>query len=244
MVGSQAHAAFQTTSWSLVAAAASAPTADSRAALARLCEIYWSPVYAFIRRRGYDRDEAQDLSQAFFALLLEKGYVGDADRQRGKFRTFLQTAIKHYLANEWDRAHALKRGGYQTPLSIERMEVETWYAPEATELRTPETAFQRRWALALLEHTMARLREEYAAAKQGIRFEKLSLFLNGDTHGVSYETLAAELGVSPGAIRVAVHRLRRRFRESLRNEIAATVCGPDEIDEEIRFLISTLNNRL
>jgi len=237
------NAAFQTTSWSLVVAAAADPTIDSGKALSALCEIYWSPVYAFVRRRGYDQDQALDLTQGFFALLLEKGYLGDADWQRGKFRAFLQTAVKRFLANEWDRAHALKRGGHRAPLSIDSMDVEVWYAPQVTEHRTPGDLFDRRWALAVLEHAMARLREEFSAKERQEQFEKLSMFLDGDPHGTSYEAVGAELGSSPGAIRVAVHRLRRRFRELLREEIAATVSGTEEIDEEIRFLISTLNNR-
>jgi RNA polymerase sigma factor (sigma-70 family) len=238
-----ANPAFQTTSWSLVLAAASDPTNYSRAALATLCGIYWSPVYAFIRRRGYSGDEAQDLTQSFFARLIENDYVRDADRQRGKFRTFLQTSVKHFLANEWDRTHALKRGGHQIALPIDPVEVESWYAPEVMEPRTPENLFERRWAVALLEQVMAKLRAEFIALGRLNYFERLSTFLNGDPQGSGYEALSIELGGSPAALRVAVHRMRRRFRELLRAEIAETVSRPEEIDEEIRFLMSTLSKK-
>src|SRR5690349_4020532 len=144
-MGGDPNLAFHTTSWSLVLAAASGPTQSSRAALAALCGIYWSPVYAFIRRRGYDRDQAQDLTQTFFALLIENEYLGDADRQRGKFRTFLQTSVKHFLANEWNRSHAVKRGGDRVAIPIDPVDVEAWYGPEVTEQRTPESLFERRW---------------------------------------------------------------------------------------------------
>src|SRR5215472_14892978 len=171
---------FPTTSWSLVLAAAVSPTTDSRAALATLCKIYWPPIYAFIRRNGYDRDQAQDLTQAFFAALLEKNYLGDVDRERGRFRTFLLAAVKHFLANEWDKAHALKRGGGQIILSIDPADTEAWYAPEAVEQRTPESLFEHRWALSLLEQVMARLRMEFAGMGKAAYFDKLSLFLNDD----------------------------------------------------------------
>jgi RNA polymerase sigma factor (sigma-70 family) len=231
---------FPTTSWSLVLAAAADPSADSRTALASLCKIYWPPIYAFIRRNGYDRDQAQDFTQAFFAVLLEKNYLGDADPQRGRFRAFLLTAVKHFLANEWDRAHALKRGGSQIAVSIDPMQAESWYVPEAVDERTPESLFERRWALSLLEQVMVKLLVEFAGMGKAAYFDKLSHFLNGDPVANGYEALAAELGVSPGALRVAVHRIRRRYRELLRAEIAETVSTPAEIDEEIRFLLSAL----
>jgi RNA polymerase sigma-70 factor (ECF subfamily) len=143
---------FQTTRWTLVQAAAENPTADSREALAALCQTYWPPVYAFIRRNGFDQDQSQDLCQGFFALLLEKNYLGDADRRRGKFRAFLLTAVKHFLANEYHRSHALKRGGGQPSVSIDLVAAETWCAPALVEETTPEGLFERRWALSLLDH--------------------------------------------------------------------------------------------
>jgi len=231
---------FQTTSWSLVLAAARHPTAESRTALAVLCSIYWSPVYAFVRRSGYDRDRAQDLTQGFFAVLLEKNYASDADRDRGRFRSFLLTAVKHFLANEWDRAHALKRGGFQMPVSIDQVEAEALYAPETVEQRTPETLFERRWALLLLERAMNKLRAEFTEMEKADYFERIAPFLSGErTHG--YEALAREIGVSAGALRQSVYRMRRKYRDLLRAEIGETVSNEEDVEEEIRFLLSTLS---
>src|SRR5688572_31283424 len=156
------RADFRTTSWSLIVAASSNPTTGARQALATLCQTYWNPVYAFIRRNGHDPDKAQDLTQEFFVRLIEKNYLGDADRERGRFRSFLLTSVKHFLANEWDRARALKRGGGQTPISIDATEAEQWYVPAVVDGVTPEDLFERRWALSLLEKVMSRLRADYA----------------------------------------------------------------------------------
>jgi DNA-directed RNA polymerase specialized sigma24 family protein len=223
-----------------VLAAVANPTRDSRASLASLCRIYWPPIYAFIRRNGHDRDQAEDLTQAFFAAMLEKNYLGDADRERGRFRTFLLTAVKHFLANEWDKAHALKRGGGQIAVPIDPTEAEAWYAPEAVEQRTPESLFERRWAISVLGQVMAKVRLEFAAMGKAEYFDRLSVLLANDPPANRYETLAVELGASPGALRVAVHRLRRRHRDLLRAEIAETVSTPAEIDDEIRFLLAAL----
>ena len=229
---------FPSTSWSLVVAAAANPTTGSRASLARICEVYWRPVYAFVRRSGYDRDQAQDLTQAFFTTMLEKNYLGNADRERGRFRTFLLASVKHFLANEWDKEHALKRGGGQLAVPIDPIEAEEMYAPEAIDERTPETVFARRWALSLLANVMAKLREEYTAMRRADYFDKLSPLLDGDPLARGYGELASELGASSAALRVAVHRMRRRYRELLRAELAETVSAPEEIDEEIRFLLA------
>jgi RNA polymerase sigma factor (sigma-70 family) len=230
---------FPTTSWSLVLTAAK-PTISSRAALANLCKLYWPPIYAFIRRTGYDRDQAQDLTQAFFTALLEKNYLGDADRERGRFRTFLLVSVKHFLSNQRDRAHALKRGGGQMAVRIDSVEAEAWYVPEAVEQQTPESLFERRWAFSLLERAMVKLRVEFAGMGKARYFDKLSIFLNGEPAPDHYQALANEVGSSPGALRVAVHRMRRKYRDLLRDEIAETVSTPAEIDEEIRFLLSVL----
>jgi len=232
---------FDTTSWSLVRAAADNPNAESRQALATLCQTYWPPVYAFVRRNGYDREQSQDLTQGFFAQLLEKRFLVDADQQRGKFRSFLLTAVKHFLANEWDREHALKRGGGRTSVSIDIITAERWYEPSVVAEGTPESLFERRWALSLLEQTLARLRQEYADAGKSSQFENLSPFLNKESGDQRYEKLADELGVAAGALRMSVHRMRRRYRELLREEISQTVSTSEEIDEEIRFLVSTLS---
>jgi RNA polymerase sigma-70 factor (ECF subfamily) len=228
-----------------VLAAVANPTPDSRASLATLCQIYWQPIYALVRRNGYDRDQAEDLTQAFFVMMLEKNYLGDANRERGRFRTFLLAAVKHFLANEWDKAHALKRGGYQTLVSIDPVDAEAWYAVEEAEQRTretPETVFERRWALSLLEQVMAKLRVEYARMGKTEYFDRLQPLLNGDPTTDRYDALSAELSSSPGALRVAVHRMRRRYQYLLRAEIAETVSTPAEIDEEIRFLLTALRS--
>jgi len=234
---------FQTTSWTLVLAAAFVPTVDSHEALARLCQIYWPPVYAFIRRNGYERDQAQDLSQGFFTLLLEKNYLLGANPERGRFRSFLLTAVKHFLANEWDRSHALKRGGGEAPVSIDLVEAERWYTPATATHETPETLFERRWALSLLEHVTAKLREEYAAIGKVDQFDALYGFLTRESDGVAYHAAAQKLGLSAGAARMTVHRMRRKYRSLLRAEIAETVATVDETDDEIRFLLSTLSQR-
>jgi RNA polymerase sigma-70 factor (ECF subfamily) len=233
---------FQTTSWTVVVAASLDSTPDSREALARLCQTYWPPVYAFIRRKGYDRDESEDLTQGFFAQLLEKKYLLDADPERGRFRSFLLTAVKHFLANEWDRSRALKRGGDQIAVSLDLVEAEQWYVPAAAEAATPERLFERRWALSLLEHVMARLRADFATAGRANQFDTLIPFLNRDSDGARYDAVARQVGMSPGALRMAVHRLRRRYRELLRAEISETVSAPEQVDDEIRFLMSTLSD--
>ena len=239
MSGARA-ANFPSTSWSLVLAAAANPTPDSRASLATICKAYWPPVYAFVRRSGYDPDQAQDLTQAFFTTLLEKNYLGHADRERGRFRTFLLAAVKHFLANEWDKQQSLKRGGGQTLVPINPMEAEEGHGTEAADARTPETVFTRRWALSLLAHVMSELRAEYAALGKLDYFDKLSPLLDGDPAAKSYEDLASELATSPGALRVGLHRMRRRYGELVRGELAQTVSTPEEIDEEIRFLLTAL----
>jgi DNA-directed RNA polymerase specialized sigma24 family protein len=228
---------FQTTAWSLVVAAAGNPTIDSRQALASLCQAYWNPVYAFIRRCGHTPDQSQDLTQGFFTRLLEKQFLQGVDRQRGRFRSFLLAAVKHFLANERDRAHAVKRGGGRVPISIDVREAESWYAPAAVEATTPERLFERRWALSVLEHVMARLRAEYSAMGKTEQFARLEALLTKDAR---CEPLAQEMGVSAGALRMSLHRLRRKYRHILREEIAETVSTPAEIDEEIRFLMSVL----
>jgi DNA-directed RNA polymerase specialized sigma24 family protein len=232
---------FHTTSWTLIRAAAARPTPDSRQALATLCQAYWQPVYAFIRRNGYDRDQSQDLSQEFFARLLEKNYLLDADRDRGRFRSFLLTAVKHFLANEWDRAHALKRGGGQTAVSIDMVEAEKWYAPAAVEESTPESIFERRWALSVLELVTVKLRAQFTAMGKAEEFDKLFMFLNRQPDTARYDEVAAQLGLSAAALRMAVHRMRKKYRKLLRAEIGATVSTPEETDEEIRFLLAILS---
>ena len=233
---------FRTTSWSLILAAASEPNTAARQALATLCQTYWHPVYAFIRRNGCDPDRAQDLTQEFFSILIEKNYLEDADRRRGRFRSFLLTSVKHFLANEWDKARALKRGGGQVPISIDANEAERWYVPAVADEITPETLFERRWAVSLLERVMAKLRSEYAASGKENLFASLEVFLNHDSDE-GYEELAARMNTSAGALRMSVLRMRKKYRSLLRAEIAETVESHEEIDEEIRFLVSSLSGR-
>jgi RNA polymerase sigma-70 factor (ECF subfamily) len=196
-------------------------------------------VYAFVRRRGYARVDSEDLTQGFFALLIERNYLLEADSRRGRFRSFLLGAVQHFLANEWDRANAVKRGGGQTAVSIDVAEAEAWYA--LMEKATPESLYERRWALSLLENVASKLRKEFADSGKAGEFEKLSMFLDRDSRPSRYDALAQEMGMSVGALRMSVYRMRRRYRSLLRAEIAESVSEPAEIDEELQFLSSVLS---
>jgi len=224
----------------MVLAAGVEPSSRAEPALAALCQQYWRPVYAFIRRNGYSSDRAQDLTQAFFAVLLEKNYLRDAKQERGRFRSFLLTAVKHFLSHQKAHEQALKRGGGQPHFSIDPAEAESWCMYEVVDGETPEHLFERRWALSLLEQVMARLRAEVEKPGKAGQFDLLSPFLQGDA-GVDYQTAAAQTGRSAGSLRTAVHRMRHRYRTLLREEIAETVAQPEEIDEEIRFLLTVLS---
>jgi RNA polymerase sigma-70 factor (ECF subfamily) len=231
---------FETTRWSQVLAAGRAPTDDSREALSRLCEVYWYPLYAYVRRWGYDADQAQDLTQEFFVRLLEKHYLRAADPMRGRFRSFLLASLKHFLSNERDRAGAAKRGGRTIVLPLEFENAEGRYSREPPDADTPETIYERRWALTLLERTLARLRHEFDAAGKQALFARLEGHLTGEQETLPYADLGAELGMSEGAIKVTVHRLRRRFGALLREEISETVSEPSQVDDEIRELFRAL----
>ncbi|HEV3304183.1 MAG TPA: sigma-70 family RNA polymerase sigma factor [Planctomycetaceae bacterium] len=233
---------FATTRWSLVLAAGQRSSPQSSVALATLCENYWYPLYAYVRRRGHDADEAQDFTQTFFARLLEKNDLAAADPARGRFRSFLLASLKHFLANEWDRARAVKRGGGRAVLSIDFGTAEERYRAEPSHDLTPEKIFERRWALVLLENVLARLHDESARAGKTDSFDRLKGFLTGEQPAITYGQLAAELNTSEGALKVAVHRLRRRYRELLRAEIEETVADAQEIDQEIRDLFSALGS--
>ncbi|HUE13004.1 MAG TPA: sigma factor [Planctomycetaceae bacterium] len=218
-----------TTRWSLVLAAGQRSSPQSAAALRALCETYWYPLYAYVRRRGNDPHDALDLTQAFFARLLEKDDLAAARPERGRFRSFLLASLKHFLANEWDRDRAQKRGGGRSALSIDFGIAEDRYGREPCHEETPEKIFERRWALLLLENVLARLHEESVHAGKSWIFDRLKVFLTGEQPAVSSGQLAAELQMTAGALKVAVHRLRRRYRELLRAEIGQTVADPDEI---------------
>ena len=208
--------------------------------LSDLCAAYYTPVLAFIRRHSPDQDTAQDLTQEFFARLLQKDYLKAAAREKGRFRTFLIVALKRFLANEWDRVRAQKRGGGQPLLSLDTDLAEERYRIEPVESATADKIYERRWALTLLDHTMKRLRDEFAAAGKADEFDRLKPCLTAERGQIPHADLAAALGLSEGAVRVAVHRLRKRFRELFREEIAHTVSSTDEIEEEVRYLMSVL----
>jgi len=232
---------FTATHWSVVLAAGSSSSPDSQAALEKLCQTYWYPLYAYVRRCGRSPQDAQDLTQEFFARLLAKNYLSHADRDRGKFRNFLLTSLKRFLVNEWEKARAQRRGGGQPVLSWDAAASETRYCAEPADNSTPEKAFEKRWALTLLEQVLARLRDDFSASGKAEQFERLKILLWGEKGAPAYAEIAAKLGLSEGALKVAVHRLRQRYRELLREEVAHTVASPAEVDEEIRHLITIIS---
>jgi RNA polymerase sigma-70 factor (ECF subfamily) len=237
---------FATTRWTLVTAAGKQGTPEARRALSDLCRLYWYPVYAFVRRRGYDADDALDQAQGFFTRLIDKNDLADADRTRGRFRAWLLTSVKHYLANEWDKATAAKRGGGRAVFSfdIDADDAETRYRREPAHQVTPERIFDRRWALTLLEQTLAALEAESVAEAKKDLFDALKATLTADGRDArdpSYRDLSAKLGTTEGALKVAAHRLRRRYRELLREQIAETVDRPEDVDDEIRDLFAALS---
>lgn len=231
-------ARFATTRWSLIRAAGRDDEFASRRALSELCELYWFPVYSFVRRRGNDHDRALDLTQGFFTRLLERDGLATADPAKGRFRSYLLAACQHFLANQYDFAIAQKRGGGETLLSLNFDNADGRYGVEPADGHTAEQEFERRWALALLEQALAGLRAEYADAGKETLFERLKGTLTGESPPLA--DVAAELGLSEGAVKVAAHRLRQRYRERLRSAIAETVDSPDEIDGEIRALFAAL----
>jgi DNA-directed RNA polymerase specialized sigma24 family protein len=231
---------FATTHWSVVLAAGQAGSPKSAAALETLCRGYWYPLYAFVRRQGYSPHDAQDLTQAFFACLLEKKYLADVQRDKGKFRSFLLAALKHFLSHERDRARAAKRGGGQTPISLDEEAAEELFLLEPASQASPEAAFDKRWATALLERAFAQVREEFMASGKGLLFERLQTYLADGTSQGDYSAVAAELGMKANAVAVAVHRLRHRYREAVRAEVANTVADPAEIENEMRYLFAAL----
>jgi RNA polymerase sigma-70 factor (ECF subfamily) len=236
----QAAWRFASTRWSVVAAAGRRESPEARAALAILCQSYWYPLYAYARRRLASPDDAQDLTQEFFARLLEKDYLQAADPSRGKFRSFLLTAFQRFLTKEHARAAAQKRGGDRRPLSLDFQHGEQRYCHEPADASTPESLYQRRWALTLLEQTLARLRQEFARAGKERLFEALKWTLTGDGAGEPYEHIGRDLGLSEAAVKTAAHRLRRRYQELLRAEVAQTVASPEEVEDELRDLFAAV----
>ncbi|MCX6903977.1 MAG: sigma-70 family RNA polymerase sigma factor [Verrucomicrobia bacterium] len=232
---------FPVTQWTVVLAAGGMPSPESAAALERLCSSYWYPLYAFVRRSGHSPPDAEDLTQEFFARVLERHWLTRADQSKGRFRTFLLTAMERFLANEWDKARALKRGGGQRNVPIQVDTAETRYGVEPADTRTPEQAFEYRWAVALLDEVVKQLEAEFQEQGQAASFAALKPCLVGDRASQPYAELAAMLGMEEGAVKVAVHRLRQRYRELLRAEIANTVASTEEVDAEMRHLFNVLS---
>jgi RNA polymerase sigma-70 factor (ECF subfamily) len=228
---------FPTTRWSLIVSSRQRPTDLSREALANLCGAYWYPLYAYVRCHGESAENAQDLTQGFFSRLLEKDYLNDFDPERGRFRTFLLASFRHYIINERHRQQARKRGGKPALLTLDLTNAEERYRREPSHNLTPEKVYERRWVSTLLERSMARLRAE---SSDQIRFERLQALLTGESAD-SYRRTAEELGMSEGALKVAVHRLRRRYGDLLREEIAETVASPKEIKDELSYLLATVS---
>jgi RNA polymerase sigma-70 factor (ECF subfamily) len=231
---------FRTTHWSVVLHAGDNGDSCSAAALEHLCAAYWHPLYGYARRRGYDPHEAQDLTQEFFVQLLQRRFLDAVDPEKGKFRSFLLASMNNFLANEWHRSRCIKRGGAVTILSLEEQQAEQRFLVEPVDEATPEKVFERRWAETVLEQVMEKVRKEVTTAGQPERFELLKDFLVRDSGSASYAQVAKQLGLSLSATTSAIHRLRSRFRQLFREEIAHTVASPDEIDDEIRCLISAL----
>lgn len=234
---------FESTHWTAVLSAGDPHSTHAATALEALCRAYWYPLYEYVRRRGYSTSDAQDYTQEFFAQLLEHNWIARADRHKGRFRSFLLVAMKRFLANEWDKAKTLKRGGDVRFIPIQMDSAESRYAQEPVDTATPEQAFEKQWALGLLDSVLNQLREKYVQDDKAMLFDTLKPCLVGDHTQHPYSTLAAELGMSEGAIKTAVCRLRERYREYLKAEIAHTVASPSEIDEELRHLFRVLARR-
>lgn len=234
---------FSTTHWSAVIQAGSSNSPEAREALAELCQTYWYPLYGYARNHGLDVPAAEDLTQEFFGKLLEKNYLGVADRRRGRFRWFLLTAFKCFLANEWDRSQAKKRGGGQEIISFDGISAQERYRLEPESSASPDHLYDVRWAEELLERTRASLQRDYGDGEKARRFSHLVQYLPGEEPVMSHAELGAALGVSEAAAKQEVYRLRRRFGELLREAVAQTVAHPEEVDDEIRYLIDIVCRR-
>jgi RNA polymerase sigma-70 factor (ECF subfamily) len=231
---------FATTHWTAVLAAGRGGSQQADMALEELCRTYWYPLYAYVRRHGHSREDAEDLTQGFFARLLEKKYLEGVSSDGGKFRSFLLVALKRYLANEWDRANRQKRGGGVAPLSLDWQDAETRYQINPADNLSPDKLYDRAWAVVVLERVVTRLRDESVTEDKAGLYEKLKSFLMLGKSEIPYARAAADLKMSEGTVRVAVHRLRKRYRELLREEIAQTLANPAQADEEMQALFSAL----
>jgi RNA polymerase sigma factor (sigma-70 family) len=232
---------FTTTHWSVVLLAREEESPCSVDALAQLCRTYWYPLYAYIRRRGHQPHDAQDLTQEFFARLLERNFLKAVQQERGRFRWFLLSAVKRFLANEWNREQAAKRGGGQSVVSLDQETAEGRYRYEIPDHTTPDKLFDQSWAMTLLEQAQAQLQREYMDSTRGELFDRLKIFLSGDRAPISHAEAGAALGMNQGAVKVAVHRMRQRYRDCLREQIAQTVSTPAEVDEEIQQLFAAFS---
>jgi RNA polymerase sigma-70 factor (ECF subfamily) len=231
---------FVTTHWSVVLAAGCGDSTRAYDALAHLCKTYWYPLYAYARRRGCSPHDAQDMTQEFFARLLAGNWVAKADQQRGRFRSFLLSAMKHFMANEWNKTQTQKRGGGQSILPLDDDSAENRYQLEREEKAAPESRFEQEWAVTLLERALSRLEEEYRRAKKQAWMEAMRPALTTDRGALDYPDLAHKLGVTETAARMAVHRLRQRYRQLIRAEVASTVASPEEVEAEMRHLFQVL----
>ncbi|MCX7871906.1 MAG: RNA polymerase sigma factor [Verrucomicrobiae bacterium] len=233
---------FRTTHWSVVIAAGDTTSPASQEALSKLCKTYWYPVYSYVRRRGYNPHDAQDLTQEFFSRLLRSHYFSLADRKKGKFRSFLISSLKNFLSHEWDKAHAQKRGGGLTILSLNDEDMENRYKNEPSDNITADLLYDRNWALALIDQVIQKLKKEYEDANKTHLFKMLEPALTGEAKLPGYSEIGEKLGMTEGAVKVAVFRLRKRFGELLREEIANTVSSPEEIEDELRSLLDALKS--
>ena len=233
---------FATTHWTVVLAAGQRHTPESDTALEELCRSYWFPLYAYVRRRGHTKADAEDLVQAFFARLLEKNFLNGLNGEKGKFRAFLLAALKHFLANEWDKARAQKRGGGADHLSLDWQTADTKFQVAATSEPSPDKAYDREWALALLARVIERLQAECEAEGRGKLFAQLKNFLMAGQGESAQAEVAKALEMEEGAVRVAIHRLRKRYRALLRDEIARTLADPAMVDEEMRALFGAFGS--
>ncbi len=233
---------FQTTHWSLVLAASQADSPQAQAALSQLCRLYWYPVYAFLRRRGHKPDAAKDLTQELFYRLIEKRSLEVVDREKGRFRSFLLACVQNLLAKQWEKEHTLKRGGQYSFVPLDEVWAETRYSAEPADPMSPEKLFERRWALTLLDQAMEQLQREYANAGKNAQFEALQVFLSGAKESpASYAEIGAQLNLGENAARQAAYRMRGRFGELLRMQVAQTVAGPAELEAELTHLRTVLS---
>jgi RNA polymerase sigma-70 factor (ECF subfamily) len=231
---------FPSTSWSLVLSAGETGATASNGALAQLCEAYWRPLYVYARGRGFGIEDAADSTQGYFATLLEKRYVRDARADRGRFRAFLLTSFRHYLANEFDKQRAQKRGGGLVAIPFAVESAERNYSIEPSHRLTPDKLFERQWAVTLIGRALSCVQNDMETLGKGAIFEEMRVHLTGEGSEQSYEEQASRHGMTAGAFKTEVHRLRKRFRSAVREQVAATIESPDQIDEELRFLFEAL----